>query len=232
VPQPQRGAEIVHFPVFTDPDLFAGEQFRVQVWEEELIARRPHRRHVQLHTETLAPYSYQINRLQVRQYSEALFSHRDLVLDLVREFDPGISSIEVASLRGSRPALYLLHNQMGPAPLSVFGDALRRVVLLATTISALRDGVLFVDEIETGLHVGALARVFTWLIAQAHRFRVQVIATTHSLEAVDALLAGSQGSPGSFVAFHLDQTEEMTRARRFDADLLNRLRGERGLDVR
>ena len=136
------------------------------------------------------------------------------------------------SLRGARPALYLVHRRMGPAPLSVFGDALRRVVLLATTITSLRKGILFIDEIETGLHVSALPRVLGWLIAMAERSDIQVVATTHSLEAVDALLAGTVEPHRNLVAFHLDQTPENTWARRFDQDLLLRLRHERGLDVR
>jgi hypothetical protein len=232
VPQPRRGAEIAHFPQFVDQDLFGGEEVRVQFWEDELFIPRPIRPRARLVTETLTPYSYQVNRFQIRRYSEALLSHRGMALELVQEFDPEITSIEVASLRGARPAIYLVHKRLGPAPLSVFGDALRRVVLLATTIAGLRKGLLFVDEIETGLHASALAQVFTWLTIQANRFCVQIVATTHSLEAVDALLAGIQGPPESLVAFHLDQTPEMTRARRFDADLLTRLRKERGLDVR
>jgi AAA15 family ATPase/GTPase len=106
------------------------------------------------------------------------------------------------------------------------------VVLLASTITAHPKGVLFIDEVETGIHVSALRRVFTWLTSVAVQFNVQVVATTHSLEAVDALLAGTENTKGELVAFHLDQTPEVTRARRFDRDLLSRLRRERGLDVR
>jgi hypothetical protein len=70
------------------------------------------------------------------------------------------------------------------------------------------------------------------LTAAAEQLNVQVVATTHSLEAVDALLSSSAEPAESLVAFHLDQTPEATRARRFDRDLLGRLRRERGLDVR
>ncbi len=235
IAQPQRGAEIIHYPEFAPSEnrtLSPIREVAVQIWESgmgfRLVSHDPPR----IVTETLTPYSYQVNQIQVRNFSTSLLAHRGEALELVRQFDPDIESIDVLSLRGIRPSIYLIHRRLGPAPLSVFGDALRRVVMLATTVSILRNGVLFIDEIETGIHVGALSRVFAWLASAASKFGVQVVATTHSLEAVDALLAGAQEPAGSFVAFHLDQTSERTRARRFDAELLARLRRERGLDVR
>jgi len=233
VPQPMRGGELIHTPEFegvAPPD----RRRRTVVWEADPISRRPfaRREDSQLPTETLAPYSYQVNRFQVRSYSGSRLAQRGEALELVRDFDPEVESIEVGSFRGARPSLYVVHRRLGPAPLSVFGDALRRVVLLATTVATLRHGLLFIDEAETGVHVSALPRVFKWLTAAAARNDVQVVATTHSLEAVDALLAGAEGEGDQLVAFHLDQTPEATRVRRFDQGLLSRLRRERGLDVR
>jgi energy-coupling factor transporter ATP-binding protein EcfA2 len=233
VPQPLRGGELIHTPEF-EGVAPTDRRRRTVVWEEDSFVRRPIGRRESLHlpTETLTPYSYQVNRLQVRSYSESRLAQRGEALELVRQFDPEVESIEVASFRGARPSLYVVHRRLGPAPLSVFGDALRRVVLLATTVTTLRRGLLFIDEAETGVHVSALPRVFKWLTEAAARYDVQVVATTHSLEAVDALLAGAGGDEGRLVAFHLDQTPEATRARRFDQGLLSRLRRERGLDVR
>lgn len=233
VPQPMRGSELIHTADFDE--LFRTDRRkRLVVWEEDPIVRRPiERRGISaLSNETLTPYSYQVNRLQVRSYSESNLAQRGEALELVRQFDQDVESIEVASFRGARPSLYVVHRRLGPAPLSVFGDALRRVVLLATTVATLKNGLLFIDEAETGVHVSALPRVFKWLTEAAARNDVQVVATTHSLEAVDALLAGVEGKGGQLVAFHLDQTQEATRARRFDQELLSRLRRERGLDVR
>jgi AAA15 family ATPase/GTPase len=110
---------------------------------------------------------------------------------------------------------------------------MRRAVLLASTLPSLQNGgVLLVDEIETGIHVSALGRVFAWLTKAARELRVQIIATTHSLEAVDAMAMSNKDGPPELVTFHLNQTEHQTQTRRMDEDLLVRLRRERGLDVR
>ncbi|MFI5453812.1 MAG: hypothetical protein ACHRXM_00005 [Isosphaerales bacterium] len=85
---------------------------------------------------------------------------------------------------------------------------------------------------EAGIHVSGLQRVFAWLTKAARELGVQVVATTHSLEAVDAMALSSRNGSADLVTFHLDQTEHETRTKRIDDDLLLRLRRERGLDVR
>lgn len=215
------------------------ESIVVQLWEQDPIAGRPYRPHKKgnLPTETLTPYSYQLNRLQVRSQSFASLAEsrdgRRNVLELVSEFDSNILDIKILSLRGRTPAIYLLHKTLGPAPLSIFGDALRRAVLLASTIHMLKGGgVLLIDELETGIHVSALEGVFAWLAKAARDFNVQVIATTHSLEALDAIAQSVTSRIEDLVTFNLDQTEEETRVKRISGELLQRLRRERGLDVR
>ena len=238
--EPYRGAEITH-SVVTNPST-SHERIAVQFWEDEQVMGSPYRptREGSLPTETLTPYSYQLNRLQTRSFSNRLFASnadptkgRGNILELINQFDPDIVDIEIASLRGVRPALYLNHKRMGPAPLSVFGDALRRAVLLASTLHKLKGGgVLLIDEIETGIHICALERVFKWLAQAAKQFKVQVIATTHSLEAVDAIAESMADGIDELVTFHLNQTDRDTLVKRIPGELLQRLRRERGLDVR
>jgi len=241
VPEFRRGVEMTHQ---IDPggtalygeSLFPDEMRTetVRIWEDEMLFRHRGRRPPALETETLTPYSYQINRLQVRRLSASMIHlHRDATMALVKGFDPDVQDVLILSVRGGRPSIYLSHRRLGMAPLSVFGDALRRAVLLATTLPTLqKGGLLFMDEIETGIHVTALSRVFKWLTESAQTLGVQVIATTHSLEAVDALLSGLPNTKDELAAYHLKQTPERTQVRRFDGDLLARLRAERGLDVR
>jgi len=60
---------------------------------------------------------------------------------------------------------------------------------------------------------------------------VQLFATTHSLEAVDAMLMAQIGVPDQLVAFHLPE-HGTGQAKRFSGELLDNLRFERGLDIR
>lgn len=249
--EPWRGSELVHLvetDVF-DPQttLFDSgthtviEPVSLQLWENDPIASRGSRapRSKRLPTDTLTPYSYQINSLQIRSHTRHLFQAisfsprgRRFVIELVRKFDPDVVDLDIASFRGNRPAIYLNHRKLGPAPLSVFGDALRRAVLLASTLHMVQGGLLLIDEVETGIHISALENVFEWLIDVARDFNVQVVATTHSLEAVDSILMAAGDRIADLVTFHLADDDGQTRAKRIPGELLQRLRRERGLDVR
>lgn len=184
--------------------------------------------------ETLAPYSHQINSLQVSSLSQQIIrDDADKGLTMLQGFDPDVMAVQVLSLRGRRPAIYVKHRRLGWAPLSIFGDAMRRCVLLAATLPGLKDGgVLLIDEVETGIHVKALGRVFEWVIESARQLNVQVFVTTHSLEALDALILAPSAQEGDVVAFRLARSDTLTTAKRFAGDLLLRLRQERGLDLR
>jgi AAA15 family ATPase/GTPase len=62
---------------------------------------------------------------------------------------------------------------------------------------------------------------------------VQLFATTHSLEAIDALLAADETSAREdIVAYRLESTGQTVAVRRYGEDLLRRLRIERGVEVR
>jgi hypothetical protein len=172
--------------------------------------------------------------VQARYLSESFFDPRGHgILELVREFDPEVEDIKIVSFRGARPAIYLQHRRLGPAPLTVFGDGLRRAVLIASILPTLEGGgILFIDEIDTGIHVRAFKRVFAWLVKAARARDVQIVAATHSLEAVDAIALSIQDQIDDLVTFRLEQTDQETRAKRIYGDLLLRIRWERGLDVR
>ena len=91
---------------------------------------------------------------------------------------------------------------MGYAPLYTLGDGVRRVLTIALGLIEAQNGVLLIDEIETAIHKDALVAVFQWLVRAAAYYNVQLFATTHSLEAVDAVLmaelprdGGTRGLP-------------------------------------
>ena len=234
-----RGGEISHrvdgVAPFEQSALLDKEKLTVRIWEiESYFTARNLGKRGRISTETLTPYTYQLNRHLLRQQSAQVFSdQQDMILELIRDFDPDIVNVKLAAFRGNRAAIYVNHKKLGPAPLSVFGDALRRAVLLASTLPMLQGGgLLLIDEVETGIHVSALKKVFSWLTKVARQLQVQVVATTHSLEAVDAIALSVPENVEDVVVFRLDQTEEKTRAKRIEGELLLRLRLERGLDVR
>jgi AAA15 family ATPase/GTPase len=65
-------------------------------------------------------------------------------------------------------------------PIGSMGDGIWRILGLALAIVSAKDGYLFVDEIDTGLHFTAMSDMWKMIWDTAKKLNVQVFATTHS----------------------------------------------------
>lgn len=203
-----------------------------EVWGNERVVNRRSRAEATLPVDTVTPFSHRIEQLQVGLLSEATFrGFKPEVIKLLQIMDLGILDLQILSPQGNRSNLYIEHKQVGIAPLSAFGDGVRRLLFIALTLAKVRGGVLLIDEIETAIHTEALRSSFTWIVQWCKQMNVQFFATTHSLEAVDALLAATE-STTDLVLYRLEQQESQTKAVRIERDRLQRLRENLGQEVR
>jgi hypothetical protein len=235
----RRGAELVLriVPRYPQMTLFgeADEPTETfQIWDGERFTYRRTPSGPSLPVYTITPFTHRVEQIQISQLSEIILERmqegRGGVLDLIHMLDPDVRSLEILSRQGIRPTLYIQHDQVGLAPLSAFGDGVRRTLMMALALYSVTGGVLLIDEIETSIHISALGQIFEWLTKASAKQDVQLFATTHSLEAVDAMLKATAIGTDDIVVYRLDASGKP--ARRFSGDLLHRLRFERGLDVR
>jgi AAA15 family ATPase/GTPase len=201
-----------------------------QFWENERFIQR--KRNEQLIKNATIFPSYSSSEPILDRLSQIILQEEDgkvKVLELIRSFDDNILDIEITSTPTARATLYIKHKDIGFAPLYIFGDGFKRTLMIALTALTTANGVLLIDEIETSIHVSALSRVFSWLIKTCNHLNTQLFVTTHSLEAIDAMLQ-PEITTDNVVAFRLNSQGEAPQ--RFSGSLLHRLRSERGLDVR
>jgi len=71
--------------------------------------------------------------------------------------------------------------------LGSMGDGMWRLLALALSAVRAKGGALLVDEIDTGVHYTALPEVWRFLLEVSEQLDVQVFATTHSRDCVEAL---------------------------------------------
>lgn len=110
---------------------------------------------------------------------------------------------------------------------------MRRSAALALALTRASQGVLLIDEIEAGIHHSVLRPVISKLLAAAATSQVQLLATTHSLEAVDAIIGSieDRATPDALSAFWVQRQDGKHEVRRYDFAKLCMLR-EGGLDIR
>lgn len=71
-------------------------------------------------------------------------------------------------------------------PLNLMGDGLIRVLGILLSVYSCRNGILLLDEVESGLHYSTLKILWRAIIESAYLYNVQVFATTHSFECLEA----------------------------------------------
>lgn len=117
-------------------------------------------------------------------------AYKEICLSVLQLFDPEILDLLILKNEETgRTTEYIKHNHLGNMPLTSYGDGIKKVLALANAIAHAAGGVLLIDEIETAIHSKYYDDIFKFLVKAAIQFDVQVFITTHSIEAIDGLLA-------------------------------------------
>ena len=212
-----------------------GSTTNFSLWEDEHLYRLSGKREPSLKTSVVTPSSHRSEIGQFRLLSEATFQNfKSDVVKLLQQMDNNISDIEILlppESMSSRFNIYIQHKKLGLAPVSTFGDGIRRLLHIALKLASVKGGILLIDELESTIHTEALQNSFQWLVKWCTEMDVQLFATTHSLEAVDALLEVTE-SDSDLVLYRLEPKEGKTKVVRHDGHRLRRLREELGQEVR
>lgn len=105
--------------------------------------------------------------------------------ELLREVDSRISKVRVEPADdGNHLLIDLGLSEM--LPVSQVGQGIYRLIAIFSELIGEKPDVCIIDEIENGIHHSMLEQVWTGLAAAAETLGVQVFATTHSQECIEA----------------------------------------------
>jgi AAA ATPase-like protein/putative AbiEii toxin of type IV toxin-antitoxin system len=130
----------------------------------------------------------------------------DEVVKAVRVIEPGIQRIEVLSEPGG-PSVYVDLGLESLVPLAVCGEGFVRFFSIVVEMTATRNGVLLIDEIDNGLHYSVMDPFWYHLGDLAERFDVQVFGTTHNEELVRSALQGFSAKSNALGLFRMDRRD-------------------------
>jgi len=103
--------------------------------------------------------------------------------------DVGFTSLHSGNGKASQSESFPIARMKGndrPEPLSNLGEGMNRAFALAIGLIRAQNGVLLVDEIENGLHYSVQPDLWQMIFETAQELDVQVFATTHSYDCVQA----------------------------------------------
>ena len=125
-----------------------------------------------------------------------LTPEEDLVTEAMRIIEPSIERIASSGSERTRSNLRVstrggilvrLKGNKDRVPIGSMGDSIWRMLGLALSVVQSGNGILLVDEIDTGLHHTVMEDMWRFLYGCAKRYNVQIIATTHSWDCYHSL---------------------------------------------
>lgn len=129
-----------------------------------------------------------------------LTPEEDLLVEALRTIEPNIDRIAaVGSDRakystGSRQGniVVKLSNHRDRIPIGSMGDGIWRMLGIALSLVNAKNGILLIDEVDTGLHYSVMSNMWNLLKTTAERLNIQVFATTHSRDCYESLASISR----------------------------------------
>ncbi len=101
--------------------------------------------------------------------------------------------------------------------LGSMGEGMNRMLGIALALVNAKDGMLLIDEVDTGLHYSVLPEMWKLIFEVAHRLNVQVFATSHSWDCIQAFQeAAAENKEAEGVLIRLEQRKDGIGAVTFD----------------
>jgi len=119
----------------------------------------------------------------------ALSDREKEVVEALRIIDQAISAISMVGGEKTgrkRTAIIRKEGVPYPLPLRSFGDGLNRLFGIALALVNAKDGLLLIDEFENGMHHTVQRDVWRVIFRIAEKLDIQVVATSHSWDTVEA----------------------------------------------
>ena len=107
------------------------------------------------------------------------------IVEMLRIVEPRLEDLEVLS----RLKKNMIYGDIGLprlVPISLMGEGLGRLLEISLAIVNVENSILLIDEIENGFHHSVMKKVWQAIAHLARQYNVQVFATTHSWECIEA----------------------------------------------
>ena len=137
-----------------------------------------------------------LNREQIIELWDgiALAGLEEEVINALRFIAPGVEGLKLVSTptsNGERDLVVNVASIDEQLPLHSLGNGMWRVLGIALALVNAKDGMLLIDEFENGLYYSVQPDLWRFIFRLAQSLDVQVFATTHSWDCIEAFQRGA-----------------------------------------
>ena len=168
----------------------------------------------------------------IRRFSALVAQGRkDYLKSKLRLLLPLLADVELITDHNGEPFILATTTENERLPLQALGSGLTRLFRMFVAFHEVKGGLVVIDEIENGLHYLVLPNLWSEIQAMTVEFDVQVFATTHSRECIDAALDPFSGEPDRLAVHVLSRHDDGVRAVTYSGETLMAAR-DLDLDLR
>lgn len=166
------------------------------------------------------------------RYSQLVKNNEEKeILTFLKVIEPRLISLSTVQLNDNLTAIYGDIGLKKKVPLSYMGDGITRVLSILLSIIVNKDGVVFVDEIENGIHHSIMEDVWKIIDEASQKNNCQVIATTHSYECLASFTSATKNSSNDVSYIRLERENNKVLSKEYDYSMLE-VAMEQGWEVR
>ncbi|KLU59305.1 ATP/GTP phosphatase [Peptococcaceae bacterium CEB3] len=161
-----------------------------------------------------APAVFMASRARSNQNEDAMrFGVLDIdnktesITEILRAIEPKLKNLSAVST-GLFSVMYAdISGNKQKMPVAMLGDGVSRLLSIILAIANSKNGIVFIDEIENGIHYSVMPKVWEGIAQAADRFNCQIVATTHSYECLKAAYEGFSARREDFSYIRLDLSQ-------------------------
>lgn len=152
----------------------------------------------------------------------SLTDKEDIIIDVIQIISPKVKRLTFIEndFYASRIPVIRLQQMKNAVPLKSLGEGMTKLLGTALTVVNSENGILLIDEIDTGLHYSVLLDVWRMVFRIARELNVQVFATTHSKDCIEAFAQAANESPEDGMLIRLERQGEKIVAKTISEERL------------
>lgn len=155
-------------------------------------------------------------------YGSLITSNQEEYLnESLKLFDSNILALKVIPTQGGTILKLKLENRQQLTLLSSLGEGINRYIAILCAIWASKDGYLFIDEIENGIHYTNYKKLWKIIFEASKMANCQIFTTTHSKECIEIFNEINKDNEGIYLEFYKNQKNGLISVKERDNEQLD-----------
>jgi AAA15 family ATPase/GTPase len=141
------------------------------------------------------------------------------VIELLRTEFPFVKNISAEIGAGNLWALYATLDELPEKiPVTLLSSGVTKLLFILLSIAMQPKGILLIDEIENGFYFDRLPSIWALILKFASQYDVQIFATTHSLECLQAAANVADKKPDDFRVIQTNKANGLVEIQQFGGE--------------